>query len=297
LLHEATFDDELMGDAKAKLHSTISEALGVAVQMRAKRVVLTHFSQRYHKLPMMQNLNREVMASAGTAGVGEREEEREQESYEGPIDAAVGRSGMDVDVDVVSKHKIDAVDSNSTVNPTTAADSDPPSSNPPATDNDEHPLGTDNDAILKSPQTSPKTSTFTLPPDIQPPPVAVAFDYMRVRVRDIEHMHRFTPALLELYDISGEGKGDGENGGVETEGGGTRTPSRKDIQNVNRKKKSGGGWKKGEDLRKGGAPGTPVEKGKEGENESGKDIGLGAGGGKSEDMVAWGALAVVEGSG
>jgi hypothetical protein len=36
-------------------------------------------------------------------------------------------------------------------------------------------------------------------------PVAVAFDYMRVKVRDIEHMELFTPALLKLYEISGEG--------------------------------------------------------------------------------------------
>ena len=56
LIHEATFDDELQGDAEAKKHSTTSEAIGVAVAMRAKRVILTHFSQRYQKMPNMDGL-------------------------------------------------------------------------------------------------------------------------------------------------------------------------------------------------------------------------------------------------
>ncbi|KAL8711156.1 MAG: hypothetical protein Q9220_004301 [cf. Caloplaca sp. 1 TL-2023] len=51
LVHEATFDDKMQGDAEAKKHSTMSEAIGVASAMRAKRLVLTHFSQRYQKLP------------------------------------------------------------------------------------------------------------------------------------------------------------------------------------------------------------------------------------------------------
>ncbi|KAK8178026.1 ribonuclease Z mitochondrial precursor [Phyllosticta citrichinensis] len=54
LIHEATFEDGLLGDAKAKRHSTTSEALAVGARMRAKCVLLTHFSQRYQKLPVMQ---------------------------------------------------------------------------------------------------------------------------------------------------------------------------------------------------------------------------------------------------
>jgi ribonuclease Z len=56
LIHEATFEDGLEGDAKAKKHSTTSEALGVAAQMRAKNVILTHFSQRYQKIPVMTHI-------------------------------------------------------------------------------------------------------------------------------------------------------------------------------------------------------------------------------------------------
>lgn len=50
LIHESTLDDELRGDALAKKHCTMSEALGVARDMRARRVLLTHFSQRYPKI-------------------------------------------------------------------------------------------------------------------------------------------------------------------------------------------------------------------------------------------------------
>ena len=47
LLHEATFDDTIQADAECKRHCTTSEAVTVGVRMRAKHIVLTHFSQRY----------------------------------------------------------------------------------------------------------------------------------------------------------------------------------------------------------------------------------------------------------
>jgi ribonuclease Z len=55
LIHEATFDDELQGDAIAKKHSTTAEAIEVGRQMNARRILLTHFSQRYQKIPIMEN--------------------------------------------------------------------------------------------------------------------------------------------------------------------------------------------------------------------------------------------------
>lgn len=55
LIHEATFDNELQGDAMAKKHCTTAEALWVAKKMRARRVLLTHFSQRYQKIPSMDD--------------------------------------------------------------------------------------------------------------------------------------------------------------------------------------------------------------------------------------------------
>ncbi|KAI2471501.1 hypothetical protein F4781DRAFT_387126 [Annulohypoxylon bovei var. microspora] len=55
LIHESTFDDELQGDAIAKKHSTMSEAIDVGRRMGARRVLLTHFSQRYQKVPTMED--------------------------------------------------------------------------------------------------------------------------------------------------------------------------------------------------------------------------------------------------
>lgn len=54
LIHESTFDDELKGDAIAKRHSTMSEAIGVGRRMGARRIMLTHFSQRYQKVPVFE---------------------------------------------------------------------------------------------------------------------------------------------------------------------------------------------------------------------------------------------------
>lgn len=53
LVHEATFEDDMRGEALAKKHSTAGEALVVAQAMRARAVVLTHFSQRYPKMPLL----------------------------------------------------------------------------------------------------------------------------------------------------------------------------------------------------------------------------------------------------
>ena len=50
LLHEATLEDDLLDDAKAKKHCTISEALEVAKQMNPKFTILTHFSLRYSRI-------------------------------------------------------------------------------------------------------------------------------------------------------------------------------------------------------------------------------------------------------
>lgn len=52
LIHEATFEPELIEHAKAKRHSTTEEALQVALGMGAYRAILTHFSQRYSKTPV-----------------------------------------------------------------------------------------------------------------------------------------------------------------------------------------------------------------------------------------------------
>jgi ribonuclease BN (tRNA processing enzyme) len=56
LLHEATFESSLDSEARFKQHSTTAEALGVGRNMGAYRVVLTHFSQRYAKVPVIKDV-------------------------------------------------------------------------------------------------------------------------------------------------------------------------------------------------------------------------------------------------
>lgn len=55
LIHEATLDNELIEDAIKKRHCTINEAIEVSNEMKARKLILTHFSQRYPKLPQMDN--------------------------------------------------------------------------------------------------------------------------------------------------------------------------------------------------------------------------------------------------
>jgi ribonuclease Z len=53
-IHEATLDDSMSAEAVSKNHSTTSEALTVCGEwMGAWRTVLTHFSQRYPRVPVL----------------------------------------------------------------------------------------------------------------------------------------------------------------------------------------------------------------------------------------------------
>ncbi|EDO15632.1 hypothetical protein Kpol_489p13 [Vanderwaltozyma polyspora DSM 70294] len=61
LIHEATLDNELIEDAILKRHCTIDEAIEVSNSMEANKLILTHFSQRYPKLPQIDN-NKLILA-------------------------------------------------------------------------------------------------------------------------------------------------------------------------------------------------------------------------------------------
>ncbi|KAJ2939219.1 hypothetical protein O0L34_g8533 [Tuta absoluta] len=63
LIHEATMEDELADEARMKMHSTTTQAIDIGRKMAAKYTVLTHFSQRYARLP---RLNANIL-SAGIA--------------------------------------------------------------------------------------------------------------------------------------------------------------------------------------------------------------------------------------
>ncbi|CAB3406368.1 unnamed protein product [Caenorhabditis bovis] len=53
LVHEATFEDGHEADALKKRHSTMGQAVDVGQKMSARHVILTHFSARYPKVPVL----------------------------------------------------------------------------------------------------------------------------------------------------------------------------------------------------------------------------------------------------
>lgn len=55
LIHEATMEDDLAEEALIKTHSTTSQAIDVGSRMGARFTLLTHFSQRYAKLPLVSD--------------------------------------------------------------------------------------------------------------------------------------------------------------------------------------------------------------------------------------------------
>ncbi|KAH9618548.1 hypothetical protein KSS87_006548 [Heliosperma pusillum] len=52
LIHEATFEDGMVDEAVARNHSTTKEAIEVGEAAGVYRIILTHFSQRYPKIPV-----------------------------------------------------------------------------------------------------------------------------------------------------------------------------------------------------------------------------------------------------
>lgn len=53
LIHEATFDDSMLEEAIGKKHCTTKEAVEAGAAAGAYRTLLTHFSQRYPKVPLI----------------------------------------------------------------------------------------------------------------------------------------------------------------------------------------------------------------------------------------------------
>ena len=224
LLHEATFDDELRGDAQAKLHSTTSEAIGVGIAMGARRVLLTHFSQRYQKLPVMDGLSTQDL---------ELEDEQ---------DASVEDSMAPVDTgELPARHKSigEMVEDDSTL-----ADLLAPVRRKPVRDRTEDdspvadilaPYGSNPKSRPSSPRITKVNTTRHKPANDMK--IGVAFDYMRVKVKDIALLEKFTPALLKLYDQAPQYDSDAKSD--EGESAGARN------ERINREKTKIGGGKMG----------------------------------------------------
>ncbi|MCJ1265110.1 Zinc phosphodiesterase ELAC protein 2 [Lobaria immixta] len=168
LLHEATFEDERRGDARAKKHSTTSEAIAVGKKMGARRILLTHFSQRYSKTPVgMESMNLEL-------GFDEDAEDLAGGTNQVPI--PLEGMNMDIPMDEITQSQ--------------------------------------GGHAQPIPSTSESTSSFTNPGAVQGATtnpgsedtsvrdlkVGVAFDYMKVKVKDIMLLEKFAPALVKLFE-------------------------------------------------------------------------------------------------
>ncbi|KAI7106687.1 hypothetical protein KC324_g20420 [Hortaea werneckii] len=201
-IHEATFDDELQGDAEAKNHSTTSEALGVAQAMGAKACVLTHFSQRYQKLPVMEHgtSNEAEESSAAKAlttedvpmstGSEEDESTNPEDDLAGPLED-VAETMPDQQIVSGSARQVDLPSKSTKGGAKNSLDET---------------LG-GNGGPRKSGVSAPEAVRFKLTSDMK---VCVAFDYMRVQVGEIGQLEKFTPALLKLFAEEEKPEVDGE---------------------------------------------------------------------------------------
>jgi ribonuclease Z len=151
LVHEATFDDDMKGDALAKKHCTTGEALGVATKMKAKNVILTHFSQRYQKLPVMENMKIPSLTNGPL-----RNATTGSPAFLGELDQGVAATAV----------KSNTSDQEAVAGSETSFE-----------------MGAADSHVAKL--------------DMN---ICVAFDYMRVRVSDIKHMQKFTPAFAALFE-------------------------------------------------------------------------------------------------
>lgn len=62
LIHEATMEHHMVADCMTKRHTTFTQAIEISNQMAAKKTICTHFSQRYTKIPVLDEF--EVDAAA-----------------------------------------------------------------------------------------------------------------------------------------------------------------------------------------------------------------------------------------
>ena len=192
LLHEATFDDSLKDEALAKKHSTTSEAVGVGVAMGARRVILTHFSKRYQDVPSLSTLDTRSVEMEDAEDIDE------------------GSSLINQPVD----QSIDPARPPSHVTPQTTTDNilnslDDTPPRPPIESQPQSYAG----ATTFPSASSTNALAQIIASNINPAPrpalndmrIGVAFDHMRVKVRDIMHLDRFAPALMQLYNETTDG--------------------------------------------------------------------------------------------
>lgn len=67
LIHEATYADDMEGEARLRKHCTARQAASIAVEAGARRLLLTHFSPRYSDTTVLLEEARTVFANVEVA--------------------------------------------------------------------------------------------------------------------------------------------------------------------------------------------------------------------------------------
>ncbi|MEW6329427.1 MAG: MBL fold metallo-hydrolase, partial [Candidatus Micrarchaeota archaeon] len=70
LIHDATFGDEMKEEAGLKLHSTVSDAANIAKKAGAKKLILTHISNRYKDARALEEQARRIFKNSEVARDG-----------------------------------------------------------------------------------------------------------------------------------------------------------------------------------------------------------------------------------
>ncbi|KAF3481098.1 tRNA endonuclease [Arthroderma uncinatum] len=175
LIHEATFDDNMISDAVAKRHSTISEAMTVGLRMEAKVVVLTHFSQRYRKMSDIDNA-REVDIKPPRVW-GNRPSPGDKKPRQAPSVVRDIPTAEDPEEDYTLSEKTAQIEkvAEQTNSRITRRNSSPRSKSPRAR--------------------SPSSNR---------PPIVLAFDNMRLRVGDAVYAEAYQPILSKYLELTQE---------------------------------------------------------------------------------------------
>ncbi|KAG0153867.1 hypothetical protein PDIDSM_1246 [Penicillium digitatum] len=100
LIHEATFQHDMVGSARAKRHSTSSEAIEVGRRMQARAVLLTHFSQRYQKIAFVDRRTPGKLQSSRDAAA--KEPADADIPFDDPQDELVGSKDAPLSDDINS---------------------------------------------------------------------------------------------------------------------------------------------------------------------------------------------------
>jgi ribonuclease Z len=209
-IHEATFDDELKGDAVAKKHSTTSEALSIAEGMQARACVLTHFSQRYQKVPILERSEGADFAADGlpVEDVEDVAEPLASDAADDAMDAEAPLDGAPGEEMTYADQKGSAgVDS---VGQQYVIDEGKPSE------------------LSREDSKPGEAVKLQLKSDMK---VCVAFDYMRVKVGDIGHMEKFTPAMTRLFQAA-EAEADPEDNLILADGAVTNSLKKNKIRKI-----------------------------------------------------------------